>query len=155
MPEAVRSRALSRILETEEPTPSDASDKEWQKVPAFSLRVELSHGRGVEGFAWAHYAGYQWSDAGEKEKLTLVFGPRALVLTGYNLRSLLREIDDGRRRTIRQVSDSEAKLAINEGEKDKALVTEIACLPAFDEIVNEIKGEDHGHKGGHAGRLQR
>jgi len=57
MPEAVRRGALNRILEPEE-TPSDASDKEWQKVPAFSLRVELSNGQGVEGFAWAHYAGY-------------------------------------------------------------------------------------------------
>lgn len=84
-----------------------------------------------------------------------MFGPRALVLTGYNLRSLLREIDDGRRRTIRQLSESEAKLAIHEGEKDKPLVTEIACLPAFDEIVNEIKGEDDHGKGGHAGRLRR
>jgi hypothetical protein len=152
-----RSKFVQEILaeQTETPRNGDASDKEWQKVQAFTLRAELGDGRGVEGFPWAHYGGYRWTDEGEKEVLTLLFGGRALRIEGYNLRILLREIDDGRRRLIKAMSEPEAKLALYGGEREKALITGVKAYPDFEEIVREIKGEDddkHRHVRRAAGR---
>jgi hypothetical protein len=152
-----RSRSLEKILGgmagAEEFPISDVSDKERQHVQAFSLRVDSRDGRAVEGFAWAHYSGYRLVDNEDgSETLALAFGQRAVVVHGYNLRIILREIDEGRRRRIKPKPEAEIKLALHSGEKEKELISRVECLPAFDKILSEIKGEEDNDKHSHTRR---
>ena len=52
-------------------------------------------GARAEGFAWSHYAGYQWTDEGERERLVVIFGGRAVEIEGHNLGVLITEIREG------------------------------------------------------------
>lgn len=153
----VRSPALEKILGRmdgkEDAQIPDVSDKERQNVQAFSLRVDSGDGRTVEGFAWAHYSGYRLLDNEDgSETLALAFGQRAVVIYGYNLRMILREIDEGRRRRIKARPQAEIKLALSSGEKEKELISRVECLPAFDKILSEIKGEEDDDKHRYARR---
>lgn len=126
------------------PANDDASDRERQLgAQAFTLRVKYSDNRRIEGFPWAHYTGYQWSDdADAKERLTLMFGARAIVIEGYRLRNLLREIDDGRRRHLVELGETEARLAAQKPEENDAVIASVKSFPDFEEMLKEIKGEN-------------
>jgi hypothetical protein len=138
MPDA-KTKSFAQALMKEQPP---ANDTERQiGIQAFTLRVKYSNGRRVEGFSWHHYAGYEWDGEGEKEKLTLLFGMRAVVVEGYRLQNLLREIDDGRRRTLKEMSDTEARLALNTPEENEPVITRITAEPSFLEVIKELKGE--------------
>jgi hypothetical protein len=123
----------------------DDVDKERQHgITAFTLRVKYRNGRRIEAFAWSHYAGYQWAALADgQERLTLMFGTRAVIVEGQGLQNLLREINEGRRRTITEMTEPEARLVLAEGEGDKAVVSRITVKPDFEEIVKEIAGEEH------------
>jgi hypothetical protein len=122
----------------------DVSDKERQiGAQAFTLRVKYSDNRRIEGFPWSHYTGYQWTDEeGAKERLTLMFGARAVVIEGYRLRNLLREIDDGRRRHLIELTDTEMNQAVNAPEENDAVIASVKSYPDFEEIFRDIKGEN-------------
>jgi hypothetical protein len=133
----------------------DDVDKERQHgITAFTLRVKYRNGRRIEAFAWSHYAGYQWTALADgQERLTLLFGTRAVIIEGCRLESLLREINEGRRRTIAEMTEPEARLALAEGERDKPVVSRISVKPDFEEIVKEIAGEEHDT--GFVGKIRR
>ena len=66
MPEA-KSRFVERIFEGKD-RPDDGKSftaERQHTAQAFNLHVTRRDGRHSEGFAWSHYAGYQWTDEGE------------------------------------------------------------------------------------------
>jgi hypothetical protein len=154
----VPSKHLRRImeergdhLEDHEEQPSSAS--EWQSAgQAFNLHIEHLDGRRMEGFAWAHYAGYEWTDDGDHETLALLFGPRAIEIVGLDLRVLVEDIRRGQLNTIRELPTSKRK-ELEEFNPDKqAIIASIKAYPDFKEILKEIKGEQDEHQTRHARR---
>src|ERR1017187_9753900 len=102
MPEQ-KSRFLDKILDAKgagaEAEASFTSERQ-HTAQAFNLHVERRDGRRAEGFAWSHYAGYQWTDEGEFERLVVIFGERAVEIKGHNLGVLVGEIREGQLNSI-------------------------------------------------------
>src|ERR1035437_8058200 len=82
MPEA-KSKFLDKILDGKGAGAEDAksyTSERQHTAQAFNLHVERRDGRRAEGFAWSHYAGYEWTDEGSHERLVVVFGRTCPVL---------------------------------------------------------------------------
>ena len=143
MPET-RSKTLNRILERNEAaTGEQAYTKERQHTAqAFNLHVERRDGRQAEGFAWSHYAGYRWTDEGERERLVVIFGGRAVEIEGHNLGVLVTEIREGQLNSIRELVSREATLMANQDKDGGPVISSVRFYPDFDEVLKEIKGED-------------
>lgn len=156
MPEA-KSKFLKDIMDRKAPEPDEPasfSSERQHTAQAFTLHVEWRDGRRSEGFAWAHYAGYQWQDNGDVERLLLVFGPRALEIEGHNLGALVTEVRDGQLNRVREMPSSQQLLLRNNNPESMPVISAIRSFPDIDDILKELKGEGDD-KGRHAGRLQR
>ena len=121
---------------------------------AFNLHVERRDGRRTEGFAWSHYAGYQWTDEGSHERLVGVFGMRAVEIEGHHLGALVSEIREGQLNGIRELAGGKAMLLAQANPDNDPVITSVKSYPEFEEILKGIKGEDE-RETGHAGRLRR
>lgn len=143
MPET-RSKTLNRILERNEAaTGEQAYTKERQHTAqAFNLHVERRDGRQAEGFAWSHYAGYRWTDEGERERLVVIFGGRAVEIEGHHLGVLVTEIREGQLNSIRELVSREATLMANQDKDGGPVISSVRFYPDFDKVLKEIKGED-------------
>ena len=155
MHEATRSKVLDDILQPRQDEKTPFGKERQHTAQAFTLHVEWKDGRHTEGFAWAHYTGYQWLDDSASEKLVLIFGPRALEIEGHNLGVLVEEIREGKLNRVRETSSSKSILLKHSGEPDEPIISAIHSYPKIEEILKEIKGEDDDDKGRHARRLQR
>src|ERR1700721_1592381 len=112
MPET-KSRFLNKILETKDAEPDAAksyTSERQHTAQAFNLHVERRDGRHAEGFAWSHYAGYDWKDDGERERLVLLFGERAVEIEGHNLGILIAEIREGQLNGIKELVSRQVTL---------------------------------------------
>jgi hypothetical protein len=152
------SKFVRRILEEQgdhvedhEPMTSSSSERQLT-AQAFNLHIEHLDGRVSEGFAWSHYAGYRWTDDGEHETLVLVFGPRAVEITGLNLRSLVAKVRDGQLNSIRELPTSQRKQLEQMNPDNQAIIASIRTFPDFDEVLREIKGEQDEQPTRHARR---
>src|SRR5580693_9068524 len=141
------SKFVRRILEEQgdhvedhEPMTSSSSERQLT-AQAFNLHIEHLDGRVSEGFAWSHYAGYRWTDDSEHETLVLVFGPRAVEVTGLNLRSLVAKGREGQLNSIRELPTSQRKQLEQMNPDNQAIIASIRTFPDFDEVLREIKGE--------------
>jgi hypothetical protein len=116
--------------------------------------VERRDGRRSEGFAWSHYAGYQWTDEGEHERLVVIFGGRAIEIKGHNLGVLIGEIREGQLNSIRELASGQAMLLERGNPDNQPIIAEVKSYPDFEEMLNEIKGEeDNDDKQRHAKRV--
>src|ERR1700727_707763 len=77
---------------------------------AFNLHVERRDGRHSEGFAWSHYVGYRWTDEGDKERLIVIFGERAVEIEGHNLGVLIGDIREGQLNGIKELTTRQGQL---------------------------------------------
>jgi hypothetical protein len=155
MHETTRSRSLSRILgSAEQGDEAQSFSKERQHTAqAFTLHVEYKDGRQLEGFPWSHYGGYYWKDDGERERLVLLFGERALEIEGYNLSILIAEIREGQLNGIKELVSRQATLLESANKENEPVIASVKSYPDFEQILSELKGgEDHG-KHGHARRV--
>src|SRR5271165_2500478 len=111
-----KSRFLNRILESSEAgaegEPSFTKERQ-HTAQAFNLHVERRDGRHAEGFAWSHYTGYDWRDEGDRERLVLLFGERAVEIEGHNLAILVGEIREGQLNGIKELVSRQATLLEN------------------------------------------
>lgn len=153
MPEVVKTRTVDRILGRSEED-QDFTKERQHAGQAFTFHVEWKDGRQAEGFAWAHYMGYRWADDGATEKLTLLFGPRAVEIEGHNLGGLVREIREGRLNSVREMSSGRQTLLSHSNPEEEPVIKAIRSCPDIDEIMKELKGENDDH-GKHARRVQR
>jgi hypothetical protein len=159
MPEAKQKSFAEEVFrKTGRGVPDDDTEKAATKerqhaAQAFGLRVKFKDGRHTQGFAWSHFAGYEWADEGEQERLTLLFGPRALTLEGFNLSVLIRSIDEGQLKGIKELSHAQAELLRIENPENEPIIVRVVSDPPFKDIVKEIKGEDDDEVG-HARKLR-
>jgi len=154
MPET-KSRFLKKIIDDADGESARSFAAERQlTAQAFNLHVERRDGRRSEGFAWSHYAGYQWSDEGNRERLVVVFGARALEIEGHGLSVLVSEIREGQLNMIRELTTGQGVLAARENPGGEPVITSVRTYPDFEEILKEIKGEDkHEPKAGFTQRF--
>ena len=154
----IPSKYLKRILEEQGDLPEDhdplpSSSSEWQtSAQAFNLHVEHLDGRRTEGFAWAHYVGYEWTDDGDHETLALLFGARAIEIVGVELRGLVEDIRRGHPNTIRELPSSKRKQLEEMNPEKTAIIASIRTYPELGEILKELKGEKDEHETRHARR---
>jgi len=141
------SKYLRRILEEQgdhvedhDVVPSSSSERQLA-AQAFNLHIEHLDGRVTEGLAWSLYAGYRWTDDGDHETLVLVFGPRAVEITGLNLRMLVAKIREGQLNSVRELPTSVRKQLEQMNPDHQAIIESIKTFPDFDEVLKEIKGE--------------
>jgi hypothetical protein len=144
MPET-KSKFLDKILDVNSDVPRDGQSftKERQHTAqAFNLHVERRDGRRAEGFAWSHYVGYQWTDEGDREKLIVIFGARAIEIEGHNLGILTNQIREGQLNGIRELVSRQATLLEHNNPDDQPVIMSVRSYPEFEDILREIKGED-------------
>jgi hypothetical protein len=152
MPEA-KSRFLDKILEPKcDDTKAFTSERQLT-AQSFNLHVERRDGRRSEGFAWSHYLGYQWKDEGDRERLVIVFGERAVEIEGHNLNVLVAEIREGQLNSIREMATAQAELKRANAEHEP-IISSVRLYPDFEEIFRNIKGDDDD-KNRNARRMQR
>jgi hypothetical protein len=106
----------------------------------------------AEGFAWSHYAGYRWSDEGEREKLVVLFGNRAVEIEGHKLGILVGQIREGQLTGIRELASRQVTLLEHENGDGQPVIMSVRTYPDFEEILNEIKGEEDDDKHRRTGR---
>jgi len=156
MPET-KSRFLNKILESKDAEADAArsyTSERQHAAQAFNLHVERRDGRRSEGFAWSHYAGYQWTDEGDHERLIVVFGARAVEIEGRNLGVLVEEIREGQLNSVRELASGKAMLLAQANPDNDPVIASVKSYPDFDEVLKGIKGEDE-RETGHAGRVRR
>jgi hypothetical protein len=156
MPEP-KSRFIDKILDGKGPSAEEGrsfTSERQHTAQAFNLHVERRDGRRTEGFAWSHYAGYQWTDEGGAERLVVIFGARAIEIEGHNLGVLVNEIRDGQLNSIRELASGQAKLLQQGNPDNQPVITGVKSYPEFEDILKEIKGEDD-RETRHARRLER
>jgi hypothetical protein len=141
------SKYLRRILEEQGDHVEDhdvvqsSSSERQLAAQAFNLHIEHLDGRVSEGLAWSLYARYRWTDDGDHETLELVFGPRAVEITGLNLRGLVAKIREGQLTSVRELPTSQRKQLEQMNPDNQAIIASIKTFPDFDEVLREIKGE--------------
>jgi hypothetical protein len=148
-----KNRVVERILGQTDESQKASSKERQHTAQAFTLHVEWRDGRKTEGFAWAHYLGYRWTDDSEKERLVLIFGERALEIEGHNLEKLVEDIRDGKLNGIREMNSARQTQLRNENPDREPVISAIHSFPDVEEIFREIKGERDG-KAGYAGRIR-
>jgi hypothetical protein len=142
MPET-KSRFLNKILDEKgggEDEGKTFTSERQHSAQAFNLHVERRDGRRAEGFAWSHYAGYQWTDEGNHERLVVLFGARAVEIEGNNLGVLVSEIREGQLNSIRELASGRATLLQQANPDNEPVITGVKMYPDFDEVLKEIKG---------------
>jgi hypothetical protein len=141
MPET-KSRFVNRIIDEKAPDTAAYTKERQHTAQAFNLHVERKDGRKSEGFAWSHYAGYQWTDEGERERLVVIFGARAVEIEGHNLGVLVTEIREGQLNSIRELASRQATLLEHDKPDSGPIISSVRSYPDFEQILKEIKGED-------------
>ena len=133
-------------------TAEDEARAKARQLNAFGLSIRFKDGRSGEGFSWADYRGYRWEDLGENERVTVIFGARVLIVLGYNLEVLVRDIEHGQLAAIREQTSRQVTQLCNENPDNEPIIVSIETAPRFEEIVREIQG-DNDDKHNHARRV--
>jgi hypothetical protein len=115
--------------------------KEHQtNAQAFALSVVFKDGRTKQTFPWAMYAGHEWTDDGDMESLTALFGERGLIVRGYRLNELDRDMSMGKRAGLRQHTSKQVEAMLQE-DGNEPIIAEIEVFPSLQEMVALLKGE--------------
>jgi hypothetical protein len=115
---------------------------------ATNLRLWDKSGRMAAGLSWSSYVTDQWDDAEGAEKLTLVFAQRYVLLWGHHLLTLVRQIDEGRLKSITEVDGLHVQelVAENASIRDVSrkipIVTRFELGPEINDLVGALKGEE-------------
>jgi hypothetical protein len=156
MPETMQNRFTEALIRNSGRGHADDQDRSFTSerqhaAQAFNLHVERRDGRQKEGFAWAHYLGYQWTDEGSHERLVLMFGARAVEIDGHNLGVLVDEIREGKLNGIKELSGAQA-LSLQQANPDnQPIITSVRSYPDFDVLMRDLRGGEDDHETRHAG----
>jgi len=135
--------------------PRSSARERQLTAQAISLHVDFIDGRRAEGFAWSHYVGYEWQDEGGEERLTVLFGPRAVEVFGKNLGVLIDDIREGRLNRIRELPGARRKQLEHGNSENEPIIRMIKVYPDFRAMLEEIKGEYDEQHTRHARRAER
>jgi hypothetical protein len=132
----------------------DHEGEEWPRsrtrerqitAQALNLRVDWIDGRRSEGFSWQRYAGFEWEDFGDEERLTIHFDPRFVEICGKNLSVLIEDIAEGRLSKVRELPGAQRKQFEQLNPDDEPIIRAINVFPKFSALLEEIKGEHDEH----------
>lgn len=151
-----KSKFLGRILDDGAASEQKAAfTRERQhSAQAFNLHVERRDGRHSEGFGWSHYVGYRWTDEGDRERLVVLFGTRAVEIEGHHLGVLVNEIREGQLSSIRELASRQVTLLEHGSNDNEPVIASVKLYPDFEEVLKEIKGEEQ-RETRYAKRLER
>ncbi|MGH7970484.1 MAG: hypothetical protein ACREIC_17300 [Limisphaerales bacterium] len=139
--EQLLQRLGARDTRTAEPEETDGLTKEHQtNAQAFALSAIFKGCRRKQTFPWSMYAGHEWTDDGDMESLTALFGERALIVRGYRLGELDRDMSLGKRAGLRQHTSKQVEAMLLE-DGNEPIIVEIEVFPSFQEMVALLKGE--------------
>jgi hypothetical protein len=140
--------------EHEEQGDEDGLTRERQtNAQAFALSVVFKDRRRRQTFPWSMYGGHEWTDDGEVETISLLFGERGCIVRGYRFASLDRDLSLGKRASICEHTKAQVDTMLaHEGEEP--IILQVETFPPFPELVTSLKGEDE-HEDRHARRPQR
>lgn len=131
----------ARAPEAPESEEAGGLTKEHQtNAQAFALSVVSKDGRRKQTFPWAMYAGHEWTDDGDMESLTALFGERGMIVRGYRLGELDRDMSLGKRAGIRQHTSKQVEAMLQE-DGNEPIIAAIEVFPSFQEMVTALKGE--------------
>jgi len=130
------------------------SSERQHTAQAHNLHVDYKDGRRGEGFAWAHYANYEWEDLGNLERLTVLFSGRAVEIDGHNLGVLVNAIREAKLNGISELSGAQALSLQQENPDNQPIITAVRSYPDLKEILKELKGEKDEPEAGHAQRVR-
>jgi len=154
MPEG-KSKFLEKILDKDAAGAAERASFTSERqltAQAFNLHIEHKDGRHSEGFAWSHYAGYRWTDEGERERLVVLFGMRAIEIEGHHLGALVREIREAQLNSVRELTTAQCALLSNNSPGSEPVIERVRSYPDFEDILREIKGEEDDDKRRHVKR---
>lgn len=145
MPDEMRRASWAKFMNDKSDHPEDYpaySSERQLTAEARSLLVEFMDGRHLEGFAWMHYAGFEWTDEGpEGERLTILFGPRFVEIFGRNLGVLIDDIREGKLNRIREMPAARRKQLEHSNPDNLPIIRAIRVYPDFRAILEEIRGD--------------
>ena len=134
-------RVGARASVTPEPEETDGIAKEHQtNAQAFALSVVFKDGRRKQTFPWSMYGGHEWTDDGDMESLTALFGEWGLIIRGYRLGELDRDMSLGKRAGLRQHTSKQVEAMLQE-DGNEPIIAEIEVFPSLQEMVIALKGE--------------
>lgn len=112
---------------------------------ALNLRVDWIDGRRSEGFSWQRYAGFEWEDGGDEERLTIHFDPRFVEIFGRNLAALIDDIAEARLNRVRELPGAQRKQLEQLNPDNEPIIRAINVFPKFSALLEEVKGEHDEH----------
>jgi hypothetical protein len=129
----------------EQESPRSRTRERQMTARALNLRVDWIDGRRSEGFSWQRYAGFEWEDCGEEERLTIHFDPRFVEIFGKNLSVLVEDIGEERLNRVRELPGAQRKQLEQLNPDGEPIIRAINVFPKFSALLEEIKGEHDEH----------
>lgn len=77
----------------------------------------------------------------------MLFGERAVEIEGHNLGILIAEIREGQLNGIKELVSRQVTLFESANPENQPVIASVRSYPDFEEILSEIKGEDHDKRG--------
>ena len=112
-------------------------------APARSIKenTEATEGLKPETTAYIDAIAWRaWTDDGDMESFKALFGERGLIVRGYRLNELDRDMSMGKRAGLRQHTSKQVEAMLQE-DGNEPIIAEIEVFPSFQEIVAVLKGE--------------
>lgn len=136
-----------RDTETDSPESEAGPTREHQSnAQAFAFTVVFKDQRLRQSFPWAMYGGHEWTDDGDMECITALFGERGCIVRGYRLGTLDRDMSLGKLVSIREHTKAQVGAMLAEDSEDPVIVS-IETFPDMSSLMSVLKGDsdETGH----------
>ncbi|HTU44892.1 MAG TPA: hypothetical protein VMF91_07510 [Bryobacteraceae bacterium] len=90
----------------------------------------------------SHYSDYEWTDEGDKERLVILFGMRALTIEGELLAGTVDLLNEGRLTHIEEMTHSKVQELKRDNPHRLPIISRVTVDPDFQTILSAIKGEE-------------
>lgn len=125
--------------------PDEITREHQTGAVAFALTAVFKDGRRRETFPWSMYGGHEWTDDGEEETISAVFGERGLAVRGFRLAALDRDMSLGRRASIREHTRAQVE-AMLAADGEEPIIASIETSPPLGAMVMSLKGEPDDYR---------
>jgi hypothetical protein len=142
---------LQRLTGKKEEAEAALTRERQINAQSFSLGVAWKNPRRTESFPWSMYGGHEWTDDGDMESISVIFGERGCTVRGYRLGVLDHDLRVGKCSAIREHTKAQVEMMLA-GEGEEPIIVSIETFPPFPELVASIKGEEEQHEKRHARR---
>jgi hypothetical protein len=125
----------------EEPRSAVAGERQ-PMAESHTVTAIFKEGRRRRGFAMAHYSDYEWTEAGNGERLVVLFGNRALTIEGELLDGVILLLETGRLTHVQELTQREVESLRRDNPGRKPIVTRLTVEPELQDMLSAIKGEE-------------